>query len=95
MHLATKWSTLGPLFPRRHQLNRPIRVGAAARCAVMPSDEIGGRGLGGASASEQACPGNSPYWWNRAIGTVRPSYVAGRLSSLKRYTPDQGGRQNP
>jgi hypothetical protein len=37
-------------FRRRNQLNRPIRVRAAARCAVMPGDEIDGRGLGSSAA---------------------------------------------
>jgi hypothetical protein len=33
-----------------HQLKRPIRVRAAARRAVMPGDEINGRGLDGLAA---------------------------------------------
>jgi hypothetical protein len=32
-------------LPGRHQLNRPIRVRPAARRAVMPGDEIDGRGF--------------------------------------------------
>jgi hypothetical protein len=32
--------------PGRHQLNRPIWIRPAARRAVMPCDEIDGRGLG-------------------------------------------------
>jgi hypothetical protein len=33
-----------------HQLNRPIRVRPAARCAVMPGHEIDRRGLVGLAA---------------------------------------------